>query len=172
VKAATGVKEILFPKHSANADESQVTSQPLFVARLALLDLAVDDDEDVRAEAAEVLMACQNRDDEQVRVMGAALGDCSKRALSLSKSCNASVDAAWTWMDRHYSSLQSTLWQEEVVRILERAQQQLHFQGDGALFAEEKVNQFVNEIDQVERGTNYCRRHEIGLKSMGKFSRD
>ena len=142
---------------------------PLFRARLILLDLAVDDDEDIRIEVATmvrglVLHDREKRGSEGSKASNAALLRLLGQAHELAGSSAACVDALWAWMDGFYSSLQSSVWQQHMFTKLTEGTHALASQPgqDGsALFTQERANQYVDEMDTLQKCYESCRDGQV-----------
>lgn len=147
----------------------EVLPHLLFRARLILLDLAVDDDEDIRIEAAMMVRGLASHDMEErssdgCKASNAALLRLLGQAHELAGSSTACVDALWAWMDGFYSSLQSNVWQQHMLMTLTEGNDALASQPgqDGsALFTQERANQYVDEMDTLQKCYESCRHGQV-----------
>ncbi|PWN90713.1 hypothetical protein FA10DRAFT_301922 [Acaromyces ingoldii] len=153
------ISDLLFPTHSLERGQEE---KSFFDARLALLKLVVDDDEDIRgcalAVAGKIGKSSSSDDTEQDHSPTYVARQCPP-------SCVASVERIWRWMESHYDRVGSALWRDHVWSLLcpSKDQRQMTlsvaFESSTALFAEERPNQFVDPEAQFVAAHAYCLEH-------------
>lgn len=121
-QALAAFGDVLFP--TATKGEEAAIQKAMLSARVAVLDLIQDDDEEVRLIAAELV----------ARVISPSLvgesnssshpsNDCKLNALMISAqqtiaSGTISTQRAWAWMSRHYAAASCNLWTDYLQRLL------------------------------------------------------
>lgn len=171
------ISDLLFPTHSLERGQEE---RSLFDARLALLKLVVDDDEDIRrcaiAVAGKIGKSSSSDDTEHDHSPTDVARQCPP-------SCVASVERIWRWMESHYDRVGSALWRDHVWSLLcpSKDQRQMTlsvaFESSTALFAEERPNQFVDPEAQFVAAHAYCLEHApfsslIAAKMLQEVSED
>ncbi|UZJ53735.1 hypothetical protein CBS101457_003055 [Exobasidium rhododendri] len=164
VRAVNGLRPLLFPSRRTSFDADPSTANVLFQGRLSLLKLAEDDDEDVRMEAANVLRQLNASGQYSTSYSNASLKEIHEKASTLPRSSSASVRLLWDWMGSFYDDVQSSQWQAWAWSTLMLGDGQTKEEDkkvDATLFAEEKPNQYVDDLEEWRRCYEYCREKQV-----------